>query len=299
MTVADVVLPVEAGLVALFARAIGDPNPAYRAGSSEAERIGGAVAPPTFAMVADAFDPGFERRPPADAADPDARPEKHDALLHVSQQFAFARPVRVGEQLVVRRRPVRTWTKTGRRGGELHFLESVTELVAADGAVVVSSAWTDVRPERGHREMSVGDGPEATVEPPPAPPGRIVADPVTRTRIVMYVGVAGDFHPLHHDELYATAHGYPSVFAPGMLTMALTGRAVTDVVGPENLRTFGGRLTGQVWPGDVLRTAVRPEEPGPGAGERPDGTVGYAVTTVDQDGRTVFAGRADAIGDER
>ncbi len=299
MTVADVVLPVEAGLVALFARAIGDPNPVYRAGSTEAERIGGAVAPPTFAMVADAFDPAFDRRPPADAAAPDDRPEKHEALLHVSQHFAFARPVRVGEQLVVRRTPVRAWTKAGRRGGELHFLETVTELVAADGAVVVSSAWTDVRPERGHREISVGGGPEASAEPQPAPTGRIVADPVTRTRIVMYVGVAGDFHPLHHDEAYAIAHGYPSVFAPGMLTMALTGRAVTDVVGPENLRTFGGRLTGQVWPGDVLRTAVGPEEPGRRAAEGPDGTVAYVVRTVNQDGRTVFSGRADAIGVER
>ena len=95
----------------------------------------------------------------------------------------------------------------------------------------------------------------------------------------------------HHDDVYARAHGYPSVFAPGMLTMALTGRAVTDVVGPAELRSFGGRLTGQVWPGATLRTAVVPEGP------VESGLTRYAVTTTDQDGRTVFAGTAEATRD--
>jgi acyl dehydratase len=287
--VAEFELPVEAGLVALFARAIGDPNPRYRSGSPEADAAGGAVAPPTFAMVADAFDPDFRRRPPLDAAVADEGPATQEALLHVSQHFTYARPVRVGEVLTVRRRPERTWTKQGRTGGQLEFIEAVTELVAADGTIVVSSAWTDVRPERGHRQMSVEQPAAAPSSAPGA--GMVVAHDLSPTRIAMYVGVAGDFHPLHHDDVYARVHGYPSVFVPGMLTMALTGRAVTDVVGPANLRSFGGRLTGQVWPGATLRTAVVPG----GSGDH--GLARYVVTATDQDGRTVFAGTVEATQD--
>ena len=46
--------------------------------------------------------------------------------------------------------------------------------------------------------------------------------------------------------------GYPSVFAHGMLTMGMTGRLVTDLVGAENVTSFGGRFTSQVFPGDTL-----------------------------------------------
>ena len=354
--VAEIALPVEAGLVMLFARAIGDPNPLYRSGSAAAVVAGAAIAPPTFAMAADAFDAGFERRPPVDAAARDERPATVDALLHVSQDFTYARAVRVGETLAVRRLPPRCWQKTGRRGGALEFVEATTELVDADGQVIVSSTWTDVRPERGHREMSVGPSvgtgtgtgtaagsaaPSASDREEHSAPdggdGVLVVRELTRTRIAMYVGVAGDLHPLHHDEVYARAHGYPSVFAPGMLTMAMTGRAVTDRVGPGNLRAFGGRLTGQVWPGDSLWTAVRPEvadaadavdaadaadtadaadaadvadvvdatnlsddgEPADDGTASPGGASRYQVETWNQDGRTVFIGRAEARGEER
>ena len=45
--------PVEASHILMFARAIGDPNPAYRdADSPEAKAAGGIVAPPTFAKFA-------------------------------------------------------------------------------------------------------------------------------------------------------------------------------------------------------------------------------------------------------
>ena len=318
--VAELLLPVEAGLVMLFARAIGDPNPLYRSGSAAATRAGGAMAPPTFAMAADAFDPAFERRPPDDAAAPDERSETVDALLHVGQDFTYARAVRVGETLAVRRLPSRSWQKTGRRGGTLEFIEAITELVDGDGQVIVTSTWTDVRPERGHREMSVGPATGTAGDGGPTGPnagggeehpgadrsdGVLVVRGLTRTRIAMYVGVAGDFHPLHHDEIYARARGYPSVFAPGMLTMAVTGRALTDRVGAGNVKAFGGRLTGQVWPGDSLWTAVRADADDVGdddaaAGTPPiNGALNYQVETWNQEGRTVFTGRAEAIGAER
>src|SRR5712672_1536441 len=80
-----------------------------------------------------------------------------------------------------------------------------------------------------------------------------VVEDLTRTQIVQYAGASGDYNPLHSDEVFATkVAGYPSVFAHGMLTMAMTGRMLTDFVGAGRLLGFGGRFTSQVWPGDTL-----------------------------------------------
>src|SRR5476651_889351 len=86
---------------------------------------------------------------------------------------------------------------------------------------------------------------------------RLVED-LKRTQIVQYAGASGDYNPLHTDEVFATqAAGYPSVFAHGMLTMGMTGRMVTDLVGHGRLTEFGGRFTSQVYPGDDLTSTVR------------------------------------------
>ena len=78
---------------------------------------------------------------------------------------------------------------------------------------------------------------------------------LTRTQIVQYAGASGDYNPIHTDEVFAKeAVGYPSVFAHGMLTMGLTGKMLTNLVGDGNLKNFGVRFTNQVWPGDTLTT---------------------------------------------
>ncbi|MCU1483300.1 MAG: putative dehydrogenase [Actinomycetia bacterium] len=116
---------------------------------------------------------------------------------------------------------------------------------------------------------------------------RVVADGLTRTQIVMYAGASGDFHPVHHDEVVAAEMGYPSIFAHGMLTMGLTGRLLTDVVGDEGLVRYGARMVSQVWPGDVLTATLTVESVR-------DGEVELSVRTVNQDGVVVLAGSATA-----
>lgn len=120
----------------------------------------------------------------------------------------------------------------------------------------------------------------------------IVVEDLKRTQIVQYAGASGDFNPLHTDELFATtAAGNPSVFAHGMLTMGMTGKMLTDWVGADRVTLFGGRFTGQVWPGDTLTAvgtvqAIREED-----GEH---FIDVTISTVNQDGRNVFSGRASA-----
>jgi acyl dehydratase len=73
---------------------------------------------------------------------------------------------------------------------------------------------------------------------------------------VMYVGAAGDFHPLHHDLALARSLGYPDVFAPGMSTLALTLRGAAELgVAPTEGRV-SSRFRAQVWPGDSLFVSI-------------------------------------------
>ena len=117
----------------------------------------------------------------------------------------------------------------------------------------------------------------------------VVVEDLKRTQIVQYAGASGDYNPLHTDEIYTTKiAGYPSVFAHGMLTMGLTGQAVTALAGTENLLRFGVRFTAQVWPGDTLTVratvAAITDEDGPVAE--------FSLSTVNADGKEVMSGYA-------
>ena len=120
----------------------------------------------------------------------------------------------------------------------------------------------------------------------------VVVENLSRTQIVMYAGVSGDYNPLHSDEVYTTqAAGYPSVFAHGMLTMGLTSKMLTNYVGDGRLTKFGVRFTNQVWPGDTLTTtatvaAIREE-----SGQK---LVDLTLSTTNQDGKEVVSGSATA-----
>ena len=114
----------------------------------------------------------------------------------------------------------------------------------------------------------------------------VLVEDLKRTTIVQYAGASGDYNPLHSDEIFTTkVAGYPSVFAHGMLTMGMTGRLVTDLVGAENVTSFGGRFTSQVFPGDSLTGKLVVES-------IDDGVATMTVTTTNQDGVVVFSGRA-------
>jgi acyl dehydratase len=120
----------------------------------------------------------------------------------------------------------------------------------------------------------------------------VVVENLTRTQIVQYAGASGDYNPLHTDEVFATkVAGYPTVFAHGMLSMAMTGRMLTDWLGDDRITRFGVRFVKQVWPGDTLTAtaeveAIRAE----GDGQLVD----VAVSTRNQTGDEVLSGYATA-----
>ena len=50
--------------------------------------------------------------------------------------------------LTAKTKPGKTWEKEGKRGGKLHFSESITEYYDASGELVVTARGVGVRTER-------------------------------------------------------------------------------------------------------------------------------------------------------
>ena len=115
--------------------------------------------------------------------------------------------------------------------------------------------------------------------------------PLTRTDFVKYQGASGDFNPIHHDEPFAQAAGFPTVFSVGMLQAGYLATYVTDVFGPINVRRFRVQFREQVWPGDVLTcrgtvVAVRSDE------ARGEKVADLDLTVTTQKGATAIVGSA-------
>ncbi len=162
--------PIEAGHIMMFARAIGDFNPVYHdAEYARQTDVGGIIAPPTFVQASAQYDPDYPLRPhPGEpwfgsGATPTGRVPSAEPVtteegsvskpsggtgLHAEQHYEYHRPVRAGEVLTITQRTGKSWEKQGRRGGQLHFQESIIEYRGEDGELVVTARGVGVRTEQ-------------------------------------------------------------------------------------------------------------------------------------------------------
>ena len=165
--------PVEASHILMFARAVNDPNPIYAdADYARKSEVGGIIAPPTFTQSSAQFDPdyfqrpkigqpgfgsgkeptGAVRRPPSAGGSAGGASERPSGAaaggLHAEQHFEYHRPLLAGDVLTAETKPGKAWEREGRRGGKLHFSESVTEYRNQRGELVVTARGVGVRTER-------------------------------------------------------------------------------------------------------------------------------------------------------
>jgi acyl dehydratase len=75
-----------------------------------------------------------------------------------------------------------------------------------------------------------------------------------------YSRVANDLNPMHTDEDFAKASGYPTVFAQGMLGMAQLARHVVGISGVGKLRKIKVRFKTMTWPGEVITAKAKVSE---------------------------------------
>ena len=116
---------VAAEHVAAFARALGDPNPAY----------GNGVAPPTYpiAFMTQAMAGGMDTFLELGL--------DFMTLVHGEQEFEYTRPLRAGETLTLTGRVADVYEKTG-SSGVLDFVVIETEGRDAEGEPVFRSRNT-------------------------------------------------------------------------------------------------------------------------------------------------------------
>jgi len=79
-----------------------------------------------------------------------------------------------------------------------------------------------------------------------------VTEPLSELQFVKYAGASGDFNPLHTVHAFGEMVGYGGVIGHGMLSMALTGRGLTDWLGHKAIKKFGVNFRAVTLPKDVL-----------------------------------------------
>lgn len=141
--------PIEAGHIMLFARSIGDVNPAYYSED--------AIAPPTFVQASAQFTDGYVLRPVIGEAwfgsgkEPTGVQRESSGGggggtgLHAGQYYEYHQPLKAGDVLRSVDKPGEKWSKEGGRGGTLNFTESITEYYNQDGELVVTARSVGVQ----------------------------------------------------------------------------------------------------------------------------------------------------------
>ncbi len=120
---------------------------------------------------------------------------------------------------------------------------------------------------------------------PGSEPAALRVGPVTRTDFVRYQGASGDFNPVHHDELFATASGYPSPLGIGMFTAGCMSTWATDWLGPARVRRTRVRWKRPVFAGTTLVCAGQVS-----ARDEATHTVDLTLTVHDAEGVLLLEG---------
>ena len=162
-------VPVEAGQILFFARALGDPNPIYSdPDDATASEFGAVLAPPTFTEVHHQYMEEYPLRPKlggpwfGSGRNATSRPPRERAAgsegrsssggggtgLHAEQHFDYHAPIRAGDVLTWETRRGESWEREGRRGGTLRFRETITEFRNQNGERVVTARAITVRTQR-------------------------------------------------------------------------------------------------------------------------------------------------------
>jgi acyl dehydratase len=226
--------------IAAYAEATNDPIEAHRRGD---------VAPPVFAAV-----PVFSLLLPAVLSVVPV--ELAMKVLHGEQDFRFHRPIRAGDTLVSRARPVGYVGKENGTSLAVHVESRTPE------GELVNEQWVTSFFRRFDAGGSVG-------EPAPdhrfdeslrsAAPVAKVAAHVDDDQTFRYSPASGDPMPIHLDDEIARLSGLPGIIAHGLCMMAFTSWAVlTEVAGgrTERLKRLAVRFAKPVLPGQDVRTSI-------------------------------------------
>lgn len=231
---------VTAERIAEYAAATNDPIDAHRSG---------AIAPPVFAVV-----PVFTSMAPAALSV--APVELLMKLVHGEQDFLFHRPIRAGDELAVRAKPI---GYVGKPNGSTVVVYAETRDAAGE---LVNEQWmtaffrkVDAGPGEGEQapEHRITDADRAS-EPVAKVTAHIDSDQTFR-----YSPASGDPMPIHLDDEIARMAGLPGIINHGLCTMAFTSwAALTELADGDTarLRRLAVRFAKPVLPGQDITTTL-------------------------------------------
>ncbi|EWC63929.1 MaoC domain protein dehydratase [Actinokineospora spheciospongiae] len=252
---------VTAERIAAYAEATNDPIPAHRAGE---------VAPPVFGIV-----PVFRALGPAAFAV--APLELVPFLVHGEHDFTFHRPIRPGDVLTSRARPIGVVSRERGTAVVVH-----TETRAADGEPVneqwMTSYFRGVDGGVTEGERAPGHAFDESLRA--AEPTATVAAHLDDDQTHRYSPAAGDPMPIHLDPEMARSVGLPGIIVHGMCTMAMTSWAALTAFADGDtarLRRLAVRFAKPVLPGQDISTAFHAT----GTGHIFETTVGDTVVIKD------------------
>ncbi|HEX6122641.1 MAG TPA: MaoC/PaaZ C-terminal domain-containing protein, partial [Ktedonobacterales bacterium] len=212
-------------------------------------------------------------------------------VLHGEQEYTYARPLSVGEALVVRH-AIASIRQSGRGGMAIMTLEQRCETNTGE-RVVTGKATVIVRdtPPEAAAAAAVGAPAKRAAEPAgEAIPA--LTKHVTQEQIDAYAEVSGDHNPIHVNPEAARAVGLEGTIAHGMLSMAFLGQVMTDwltAAAPGGwLARLRVRFQAMVRPGDTLSCRGV-------LGARADGRQRVELWIENQRGERVVTGDADAV----
>src|SRR2546421_2128335 len=231
---------VTAERIAAYAEATNDPIEAHRSGS---------VAPPVFAVV-----PVFNSLLPAVLSVVPV--ELAMKVLHGEQDFRFYRPIRAGDVLVSRARPVGYVGKENGSSLAVHL-----ETRSTDGELV-NDQWVTSFFRRFDAGETVGEqAPDHRFDESLRASASVakVAAHVDDDQTFRYSPASGDPMPIHLDDEIARMAGLPGIIVHGLCMMAFTSWAILTEVADgrtERLTRLAVRFAKPVLPGQDVSTAI-------------------------------------------
>ncbi|MGW6620587.1 MaoC/PaaZ C-terminal domain-containing protein [Nocardia sp. NPDC055002] len=235
---------VTAERIAEYAAATNDPVPAHRSGQ---------IAPPVFAVV-----PVFTSMAPAALSV--APVELLMKLVHGEQDFLFHRPIRAGDELAVRAKPI---GYVGRPNGSTVVIYAETRDAAGE---LVNEQWMTAffrKVDAGPGEGELAPTHRITDKDRAGDPAASVTAHIDDDQTFRYSPASGDPMPIHLDDEIARMAGLPGIINHGLCTMAFTSwAALTELAGGDTarLRRLAVRFAKPVLPGQDITTTFWPTE---------------------------------------
>jgi acyl dehydratase len=249
---------------------------AYAAATNDdlAPHAAGEYSVPVFAVV-----PPF---PVLASSTMDPVPEDLKMMiLHGEQDIRIHRPMRPGETVDCR---VRVTGIHGRSSGVV-----VTALVetTSNGEPVNDQYFTAFfrggNLDGGYGEEPPAHGFDAALRE--REPDATVVQKYDEDQTWRYAEASGDPMPIHTDEDFAKAMGFPGIIIHGLCTMAFNSRAVIETACPEDpsrLKRIAVRFSATAFPRNTITTSLWE------TGVAGDGTTTYAFETTSDEGASII-----------